>query len=479
VADAPNVLLITADDLNWNSVGAWGSSANATPNIDRLAAGGVRFDCAHVNIAVCQPSRNALMSGRYPHTSGGEGFFRLRKPGVPILPELLRAAGYRVGILGKVKHSTPYADFRWDTVFDRHELGSGRSPSEYRRRAADFIAEAQDAGRPFFLMANSHDPHRPFFGNDPREWYDPARTAPPAEEPSRVFAPEEIEVPGFLPELPEVRREIAEYYSSVRRCDDTVGALLAVLAESGLEENTVVVFLSDNGMALPFAKTNCYLHSTRTPWIVRWPARVAAGRVESRHFISGVDLLPTVMNACGLETPEDVDGRSFLPLLQGEDDDSRRYVFTQFFQTAARRNYPMRCVQDRRFGYIFNPWHDGEREFRNESQSGRSFAAMQAAAAEDADIAARVELFLYRVPEEFYDFEADPDALRNLIDDPAVAPELERLRAELEGWMEETGDPALAAFRARDSRQALEEHMREVRDLLGDREKPRDDLVRN
>ena len=115
MSQRPNILLITADDMNWDAVGAYGCPvAGTTPHIDQLAAAGMCFDHAHVTIAVCQPSRSTLMTGRYPHCSGGEGFFPLRRPGVPILPQILRAGGYRLGILGKVGHSTPYADFEWD-----------------------------------------------------------------------------------------------------------------------------------------------------------------------------------------------------------------------------------------------------------------------------------------------------------------------------------------------------------------------------
>jgi len=217
-----------------------------------------------------------LMTGRYPHRNGGEGFFHLRHAGIAILPALLREAGYGVGILGKVEHSTPYADFEWDMTFDQPELGMGRNPARYRDEAARFIRDARGKNRPFFLMLNSHDPHRPFHGNDPPAWYE---ADPPhrAAEPSHVFEPAEVTTPGFLPDLPEVRREIAEYYSSVRRCDDTIGAVLDVLDQQGAADHTLVVFLSDNGMALPFAKTNCYLNSTRTPWIMRWPGTIQPG----------------------------------------------------------------------------------------------------------------------------------------------------------------------------------------------------------
>ncbi len=462
----PNILLITADDLNWNSVGCYGYPVEGiTPNLDRLAASGIRFEHGHVTVAVCQPSRSAMMTGRYPHRSGGEGFHRLRYPGVPILPGCLRAGGYRVGILGKVGHSTPYADFSWDMCHDQPELGFGRDPEIYHRHAAGFMREAVAAGQPFFLMANSHDPHRPFYGNDPAEWYKEG-DRPRAAVPSRVFTPDEVVVPGFLPNLPAVRLEISEYCNSVRRCDDTVGRLLEALDGAGAADNTLVLFLSDNGMAFPFAKTNCYLHSTKTPWIMRWPGRIAAGSVDSRHLISGIDILPTLLDVAGIGVPEGVDGFSFLPVLDGQAQEGRDRVFTQFHQTA-KRSYPMRCVQDARYGYIFNPWSNDSRVFRNESQDGRSFGAMQSAAGEDAAIAARVELFLHRVPEELYDFTADPDALENRIDDPTCAGEGVRLQQALEAWMEKTKDPALEAFRNRHDPSAREQAVRDSIANLG------------
>jgi len=456
----PNILLITADDLNWSSVGAYGcGTPDCTPNIDALAAEGVRFNYGHVTIAVCQPSRGALMTGRYPHKSGQEGFHYINhRPEVPLLPEVLREAGYINGIIGKAWHSTPRPSFKWDLYEDMEDLGWGRDAELYHRNTKRLIDMAREAGKPFFLMANSHDPHRPFHGND-ADLYDKQGIRYPA--PSRVYEPAEVEIPGFLPDIPEVRREIAEYASSVRRCDDTVGRIIDALREDGVYENTLIMFLSDNGMAFPFSKTNCYLHSTKTPWIVCWPGRVTPGTVDDEHFINGIDFMPTALEAAGATLPDAIDGRSFLPVLKGEKDPSRDRVFTQFHQTAARRRYPMRCVQDRRFGYIFNPWSDGVREFKNESQAGRTFKAMQSAAEADSEIAGRVDLFQHRVVEELYDFENDPDALVNLIDDPGYQGEANRLRDELEAWMVDHDDPALDALRNRNEPEILKRFMAE------------------
>ncbi len=462
----PNILFITADDMNWDAVGAFGCpTPGTTPNIDRLASQGVCFHHAHVNISVCQPSRSVMMTGRYSHNNGGEGFFHLRHPSIPILPEVMREANYNVGILGKLGHSTPYGEFEWDMTYDMEDMGYGRNPEVYRQRTREFISGSIESGRPFFLMANSHDPHRPFYGNDNPEWYEEGEY-PKASIPSKVFKPEEVVTPGFLPDLPNVRLEISEYYSSVRRCDDTVGTILEELDKAGCADNTIVIFLSDNGMAFPFSKTNCYLNSTRTPWIMRWPEKIAPGAYEQNHFIAGVDLMPTLLDAAGIDLP-DMDGNSFLPLLLGDEQGNREYVYTQFHQTAGKRNYPMRCIQNKQFGYIFNPWSDGLKEFKNESQSGRTMNAMTEAAEDSEDIAARVQLFLYRVPEEFYDFRNDPDALVNLIDYPDYQDEINKLREELENWMLKTGDPALEAFRLRNSREKLDCFLKQMSSDIG------------
>ena len=456
----PNILLITADDMNWNSPGCFGGrTPGITPNIDRLASEGVRFEHAHITIAVCQPSRSVLMTGRYPHRNGAEGFQPINMS-VPTLQEQLHKAGYIQGILGKVKHLAPPEKFKWDMIEDFQDLGWGRNPVLYYKFAGDFFRQAAGREQPFFLMANSHDPHRPFHGSA-QEQKKFAKVLKDIPAPSRVYKGEEIEVPGFLPELPDVRKEIAQYYSSVRRCDDTVGAVIRALRESGQAENTLVMFLSDNGMALPFAKTNCYLHSTRTPLIAAWPGRIKPGTIDKQHFISGIDFMPTALDAADVPAPGGMDGSSFLPVLLGKMQPERDKVFTQFHQTSGRNRYPMRCVQSHRFGYIFNPWSDGRRVFKNESQSGLTFNAMKAAAQEDDSVDARVKLFQYRVVEEFYDFKNDPDGRHNLIDNPVYEDQINRMRKEMLDWMKKTGDPALNSFENRTSPAVLKKFMAE------------------
>lgn len=445
----PNILLITVDDMNHDVPGfAGGLAPGVTPHLDRLASQSLWFAHAHVASAICQPSRQSMMTGRYPHNIGAPGFDPI-DPRVPTLQERLHEAGYVNGILGKVNHLAPEEKYQWSYRKEMNQLGMGRDPRLYHRYASEFIEQAKRAGQPFFLMANAHDPHRPFAGSDDEaaNLQRPDWKANPYPTPDRVFQPGEVAVPGFLPDLPDVRRELAEYASSCRRADQTVGEVLRALAESGLESDTLVMFTTDHGMPLPFAKTNCYPASTRSPWLVRWPGVVEPG-VDREHFICGVDFMPTILDAAGLAQPEGLDGRSFLPLLRGEKQADRDHVFTTINTLSSRKAYPMRGLHDHRFTYIFNAWADGKTRFQNESQRGRTWRAMTEAAKKDRAIAERVRLFQYRVPEELYDRERDPCCLTNLAADAGHRALLERMRRRMAETMQATRDPELDAFRA-------------------------------
>ncbi len=438
-----NVLLFTADDLHAESLGVYGSKVpDLTPNLDRFAAQGMLFNRGHVNVAICAPCRAVIATGLLSHNSGAMGFMKAR-PGTPDIVTAFQSAGYLAGILGKVSHSTPTTTMKWDYSFDQKELGNGRNPQIYYERCVAFFDRCRKEDKPFYLMVNSHDPHRPYCN--------PEKLTKGAAMPSRTYRPEEVEVPGFLPDLPGVREELAHYQNSTRRLDDTFGRVMRALDESGRAEDTLVVFMSDNGIAVPFAKCNTWFHSSRTPFLVRWPGRVKPGSLDDAHFVSAVDLKPTFLEVAGVAGPDRLDGRSFAPLLPGKPQNGRDFMFTQIDSKAGGDGVPMRCVQDARFGYIYNPFSDGRHVYRNNNE-GRTFAAMAAAAESDPAIAARVQLFRMRVPEEFYDLEKDPDCLNNLIGKAEYQDEVARYRRRLESWMKRTGDPMLPALQNRSDR---------------------------
>jgi N-sulfoglucosamine sulfohydrolase len=416
--------------------------AGVTPNLDKLASEGTVFTHCHMSIAVCQPSRQAMMTGRHPHCNGGLGFQPISED-VPTLQEHLRAAGYFNGIIGKNSHLAPKSKFCWDYDFDIHvkEHTWGRDPAKYYKYSKQFFDSAKTAGKPFFLMANSHDPHRPFAGSEAELKMFGEETQAP-----RKFSPEEAEIPGFLPDLPDIRQELAEYYTSVRRCDETVGEILRALDDAGHRDNTIVVFVSDNGMAFPFAKTNCYLNSTKSPCIIRWPNHAKANARDGAHMISGIDFMPTLLDALNLPAPDGMNGKSFLKALLGENQAGFEQVFTTFNSTAAGKPFPMRALQDKTHGYIFNAWADGSTRFFNESKSGLTYRAMVNAGEHDGDIRRRTEFFDFRTAEEFYNFETDPDALDNLIDSPEHSGLIAQFRERLKNEMASTNDPILEKF---------------------------------
>jgi len=441
--ERPNLLFITVDDMNCDSVGAFGCEVKGiTPNIDKLASQGMCFDRGFVTIAICQPTRAVWMTGLYPHRNGALGFDPIAKD-VPSLPEKLKQGGYYNGLIGKARHVVPTRHAAFDFIRDQKELGQGRDPKKYSEAVRTVLEGAKKAGKPFFLMANAHDPHRPFAGSDQEKWR-------PRPEVRKTYQPDAVPVPKFLPDLPEVRQELAEYYTSVHRADEVVGAILAELDKAGVVDNTLVMFVSDHGMPLPFAKTNCYYHSNRTPWIARWPGVVKPGTRNNEHFVSGIDVTPTFLDVAGLPDLEIADGRSIAPLLRGWEQKGRGRVFTTINRTSGKKAFPMRAVQDEGFLYIWNGWADGKTVFKNESQSGRTMKAMRKAAEMDPEIAKRVDVFLHRCTEEMYDLKKDPDCLVNLIEkkNDRWTPRSSAMSKALWHWMKETGDSEREKFEA-------------------------------
>jgi len=457
-AARPNVLIITTDDMSCDSVGVYGCKLkDTTPHMDRLAAASLRFNHAYVQVGNCMPSRNVMFSGRYPHNNRVEGFYEIRDPGYPVMSDLMKAGGYFTGIRGKVAHSTPYSPYPgWDLILDTLPDGTTAHPknvASYYVSTQQGIAAAKKAGKPFCLNLNISDPHKPFYNEDGQA---------EVNKPSRVFTAAEVPVPGFLPDDPAVRGELALYYSSVRRADDCLGEILRALRESGEDERTIILFLSDHGMPLPFAKTQLYFHSTRTPWMVRWPGVTPPGAVDDRHLISGVDLLPTLLDMVGLPHPAGMDGRSFAPLLRGEMQSERDYVVTEYNENSGGHRHPMRSIVTRDFAYLFNPWSNGERIMATATKGTATYRRMQVLARTDPAVAARLKLFDYRVPEELYRYPTDADALENLVGRPEFRPERDRLTSMLEEWMVRTRDPMLEVFRSRHDPAAREAYMTKV-----------------
>ncbi len=455
----PHILIVTVDDMNADSMSSYGCPLKGiTPNMDALVRSGMRFQYAHVQVGNCMPGRNVMWSGRYPHNNGVEGFYQVKDATHPHLVDVMKQAGYFTAIRGKTSHSTPYNPYAWDAVLDTDEEGNKyhiKDPVSYGEATRRGIQEAAKAGKPFCLMVNISDPHKPFYSQVKGN-----KNAKDPYIPSHIYTADEVPIPGFLFDDPVVRQELALYYSSVRRADDCLAQVMKALADSGTEDKTVVLFLSDHGMPLPFAKTQLYHHSTHTPLAIRWPGVTKVETLERQHMVSAVDLLPTLLDIAGVPHPEGFDGRSFAPVLRGEAQDGREYVIKEYNENAGRSRDPMRSVQTKKFLYIFNPWSNGTRVFATATTGTNTYRQMAKLAPGNPLLSQRLAIYKHRVVEEFFDVEKDPDCLVNLIQSPRHKQVIQQQRERLMAWMQETGDPMLEMYRDRENAAAREAFVR-------------------
>ncbi|MEQ8667802.1 MAG: sulfatase [Pirellulales bacterium] len=460
-AEKPNLLIITVDDMNADSLGSYGCPLEGTsPSIDSFAKEAIRFKHAHVQVGNCMPGRNIMWSGMFSHANGVEGFVQNQGADYPVLCDLAKDAGYFTGIRGKVSHSTPYTPYAWDAVLDSSPQGKPwhlKDAQSYGTSTRQGIALAKAAGKPFCLLINISDPHKPFYAQAKQ-----GQTFDDSHVPSRVFSASEVPVPGFLPEDPVIRQELAHYYSSVRRADDCFAEVMKALEDSRQADNTLVMFLSDHGMPLPFAKTQLYHHSTRTPLMIRWPGVTEPGSTDENHMVSAIDFLPTLLDVIGHQhpQPERLHGRSFAPLLRGETQDDRDFVILQYNENAGRNRHPMRGIQTREYLYLYNPWSNGKRKFATATTGTMTYRQMVKRATSEPEVAARLELFDHRVLEELYDVEHDPDCLVNRMDDSELHTTVQELRGQLAQALTEMGDPVAPLLTEIDDPQLREDYMR-------------------
>jgi arylsulfatase A-like enzyme len=425
----PNILLCIADDWSWPHAGACGDAVVRTPTFDSLARMGVLFRHAYCAAPSCTPSRAAILTGRPPHAlEAGGNLWGYLPAKFPVYPDLLEAAGYAVGHSGK----------GWGPG-DFQPGGRPRNPAGPRFNSLAQFLETVPPGKPFCFWFGSTDPHRP---------YEPGSGLKAGHLLS------DVTVPPFLPDTPEVRGDMLDYYAEVERFDRQVGELLALLKRKGLEPNTIVVMTSDNGMPFPRCKANLYEYGVHIPLAIRWPARFQ-GRRTVDALVSLADLAPTFLEAAGLPTPTEMTARSLLPLLQGAASPGRDAVFFERERHANVRagdlGFPARAVRTSDFLYIRNycpdRWPAGDPvrwkavgEF-GDCDNGPSKSCMLANRAAESGARLFELAFGKRPAEELYDLAKDPFQLNNVAEDPRFASPRRRLAARLQHWMEQTQDP--------------------------------------
>lgn len=400
-AARPNILLITADDLGLQ-LSCYGDQNIKTPVLDALAREGARFSNAYVAQSSCSSSRASMLTGTWPHQNGQIGLSHLgfrMKPGQATLPKLLREAGYRTGIIGK-RHVEPVADvpFDWEEV---PETGFNRTRNVQwvAERSREFFSSARQSGRPFFYYVNYYDPHGPL--DDATDVVNGL--------PQTMLTAADIRqhLPSKAKTLRGKKAESARLYNTVLRLDAGVGLLLAELKAAGFENNTLVVFVGDNGAAVPGGKMSSTELGLRVPLLVRWPGGVRVGQVRD-ELVSLLDLMPTLLQVAHVPAVAGLTGRPLQPLLRGESPPWREFLFSEMNFHTPDNLHAQRSVRDARHKLLLtlNP-KPGE---------------------------ARVGL---------YDLQTDPWEKRNRAEDPALSATRRRLEGALRQWREESADPLL------------------------------------
>lgn len=436
--ERPNLLLIIVDDLGIQ-FGAYGDSTVPTPNLDRLATEGVLFNRGYVTAASCAPSRASMFTGLFPSQHGLYGLsqqdwsmrFQHRiRDGIPILPNALKDLGYRTAIFGK-RHYAPTEAFAWDVQEENPRHLIERDVRLMAERVDDFIG--RNAQEPFFVVASYVDPHR--FGRV----FTPFQRLGLPENPLETGDVEPLAKIGFDSE--KIREDAAGYFNMVKRLDYGLGLLYEKLEARGVMDNTLILFVSDNGPDFNRMKKSVYEEGVRVPFMVRWPGHADAGLVRD-EFVSTVDIFATFVSAAtGQERPHGA-GRPLQPLLRDREVVWRDSMLSQFIVHAPSQFYPSYAISTPTYQLI----HNLDYERVNPVPLVHDFPEVRASLSpENRNHPFTAAYQRYASPPEFelYDLVEDPYFLVNLAYDSEYAEVVQRLQERLLQWRIQIADPLL------------------------------------
>ena len=435
-----NILLLIADDHS-PIAGCYGNPVVKTPNMDRLADRGTLFEHPFCTTPSCSASRSVILTGLHNHRNGQFGhahepanFHTHRRH--QSIPRILQSNGFATGVIGKL-HVNPPEVYPWDFVSPGGPDGGSRDVWGMAQHARQFFAENKD--KPFYLHVGFSDPHRSggpgLFANH--------RGYPNVTK--RKYDPAAVIVPGFLPNTPEVRTELAEYYESIDRLDQGVGFCLDALEESGRADETLVIYMSDHGMPFPGAKGSPYDSGLHVPLIIGTPDQNKQG-LRSQALVNWTDILPTVTEWAGVDTADyEMHGRSLLPILEEERPAGRDEIFFSHTFHEIVNYFPFRGIRTRQYKYT-KPLHpELTMPLPSDLWKSPTWAGVRS---RNLDMMGqrKTEDVLHHSEEELYDIVADPMETRNLADSSTHAATLKELRDKVTNFRRETGDPWLGYF---------------------------------
>lgn len=413
--EKPNFIVIIADDLRWNDLGCYGNKGIRTPNFDKLAVEGLKFNNAFLTTSSCSPSRCSIMTGLYPNNTGAPNLHDPLPADKMTIGGYLKKAGYYTAAVGKW--------YLGDNVTDQFDFIANSRPAGSERWVATL--QNRPMNKPFFMWFASYDAHR--------SWQTRGKHAI-----SKPHSPDEVTVPPYYPDTPEVRRDLAHYYDEIHRLDDYTGQVLEELKKQRVADNTMIIVMSDNGRAFPNAKTKLIDSGIKTPFLVHW-AKASEKNLDRDQLVSSIDILPTFLELAGLDIPAEIQGKSFTSMLENTSSKTRDFVFAEHNW----HDYKAHERLARSLDYIYienslpelnaNPPADGVRS--------PTFKVMQKLFEEGKLTDFQKDPFIVPRPAvELYNVKNDPYSFKNLAGDERYNDKVREYQKVLEQWRQETGD---------------------------------------
>lgn len=418
--EKPNVVVILADDLASNEISCYGGQNLKTPNIDRIAEEGVRFTNNFASCAMSVPIRASLYTGLYPARHGSYQNHKISYSDIKSVTHYLPQAGYRVGRAGKT-HTRPKKVFDFENVpgFEDNCV----SPTAHY--SVDGIREFMQKDDPFCLFVCSIHPHAPWTWGNQDE-----------------FDADKVILPPNCVDNKGTRELFKRFLAEIRALDDEVGAVLKTLEEVGKLDNTLVVFLGEQGPQLPGGKWTCWNYGQNSALVARFPAKIKA-KATSDAIVQYEDILPTLMEFAGGDEIEGIDGKSFLDVLFGKEKEHRQYAYGIHNNIPEGTAYPIRSIRDKRYKLILNLTPDAdyfEKHLMNLKNDRSVWASWIESTKTDERARYFVDRYVKRPAIEFYDMKKDPWELNNLAKDKKYARRIAIMQNELEKWMLQQGD---------------------------------------
>jgi len=414
--EKPNMVVFLADDHGLAESSVYGNSDIKTPMMASLAEQGLVFDKAFVASPACGPSRSALLSGLMPARNGAEENHQQPRAKTQIMVQRMKDAGYEVVAFGKVAHLNYGKMVGFDVEKGGRREEIGKDVKQYlNNRTSD---------KPLLLIVGDHRPHVPWIKE-------------------MAYDAKKLTLPAWFVDTPETRQHWARYLTDITGMDAQMANIDALAKTYFGNDNFLFIYTADHGGQWPFAKWNLYDKGINVPFIARWPGHIDVGG-RTNAMVSWIDIFPTLLDLVNGNTPMNIDGKSFLPVLFGKTDHHRNVIYTTTTADGQRNIYPIRSVRTARFKYLRNIHHDAYHSTHSDilrlDGAGGYWDSWEQAAKHDPKAKAIVDKYYHRPEIEFFDLEKDPDEQVNLANNPEYKDQIIKMSNMLDTWMNEQGD---------------------------------------